>query len=196
MVRTYHGTYRVRTMVPWYVHVYQLGIPGTMVHVYTPWSSSAACPHGCCRASSSPSSDGACSTGRIKGRTLCAVGGSFGWPWPRVRQRSPRRHWLAGTKVRTHVRTYVQAGRRQWHHAGTGSGGLRRGQSGKVSRPRQLHPVHPGDRWTRQQSGPRLTRHSRAGRTSAQPGRPPVEPADADDHHLCRPRCRVGTVLC
>ncbi len=54
-----------------------------------------------------------------------------------------------------------------------------------VRRPRQRHLVHPGDRWTRQQSGPRLARHcdgSRAGRSSAQPGRPPVEPADADDH--------------
>jgi hypothetical protein len=37
---------------------------------------------------------------------------------------------------------------------GLAAGGLRRGQSGEVRRPRQLHPVYPGDRWTCQQSGP------------------------------------------
>jgi hypothetical protein len=35
----------------------------------------------------------------------------------------------------------------QWYeyHTGTCGGGLRRGQSGEVRRPRQLHPVYPGD---------------------------------------------------
>ncbi len=62
------------------------------------------------------------------------------------------------------------------YHTGTGGGGLRRGQSGEVRRPRQLHPVYPGDKAARDWFDA-LTAPEPGEQVSAQPGRPPVEPA-------------------
>ena len=57
----------------------------------------------------------------------------------------------SGTMV--HTQRYVDQGSGTTPGL-TGCGGLRRGQSSEVRRPRQLHPVYPGDRWSRQQSSP------------------------------------------